>query len=72
MHMESDEFPPPPLTTPSQGHVLCPECGGKKVCPACWGDGETAPGSRCILCAGGRWCPLCGGRGQLPQDEVDA
>ncbi len=52
-----------PLGAAWDGHDLCSDCGGKKLCAACDGAG-------CDACRQRHWCAACGGAGQWPSDKT--
>ena len=65
------ETPPPPAaarvaprSSADEGHVLCDECLGERLCWACSGRGRIREND-CMLCHGFRWCIVCRGSGQI-------
>lgn len=62
-------LPLDPLLEPHAGSMLCWECGGRRSCQSCGGDGVLDDGRRCFMCGGSRYCSVCAGAGEVPLDQ---
>jgi len=51
------------------GHVICPDCLGRRACFNCHGKG-TVDGALCDYCAGGKICRTCDGAGQIRETPI--